>query len=348
MERKTKLSIVVPVYNVEKYLRRCLDSLAKQTLEDIEIICVNDGSKDGCLEILKEYKSKYGDKVVIIDKQNEGVWKGRLDGIKAASGEYITFTDSDDYVALDFAEKLYNKIVETNSDILICGFYRIDTDTGHVFSKEMTKHANKVIDMDKNPEDIVSINGALWNKIYKAEILKNVDNLPNPPQILEDIMFQMLTFLRVKKISFISDALYYYMVRKDSAMTSIKKEQIKSTQNAMVDLKNIYNKSEREKKLLEVIDIMAFLHFALSLMFRISYDKNSNFDEELRLNEKYLDQNFPTWRKSKYLKLSYIAMHKFSNVKVGIMKMVYSFGLYKYFLKLYSFMIDKLKVDIKW
>jgi glycosyltransferase involved in cell wall biosynthesis len=348
MKNKIKLSIIVPVYNVEKYLHRCMDSLVNQTLKDIEIICINDGSKDGCLDILKSYKEKYPDKIVIHDKQNEGVWKGRFDGIRLAGGEYITFTDSDDYVTLDYAEKLYKAARNSKADISICGFYRVDTDTQHVFSTEMTKHAGKVIDMNKNPEDILSINGALWNKIYKAEILKNMDNLPNPPKILDDMMFLLLVFLRTKRMVFISDPLYYYMVRQNSIMMTIKKEQVISTQNAMVDVKNIYSNNKQGKKLLPVLDAMAFLHFALSLMFRVSYDKSSNFSDEMKANEKYLDSNFPTWRKSKYLKLSYMLKHKCSNIKVGIMKIIYSMGLYKLFLKLYSFMIDKLKIDIKW
>ena len=106
---KKKLSIIVPCYKVEKYLPRCLDSLVNQTLEDIEIICINDGSPDNCLKILKEYQKKYKDKIVIIDKKNEGVWRGRKDGIKKATGEFIGFVDSDDYVDVTFAEKLYSK-----------------------------------------------------------------------------------------------------------------------------------------------------------------------------------------------------------------------------------------------
>ena len=105
---KPKLSIIVPCYKVEAYLPRCLDSLMNQTLEDIEVICINDGSPDNCINILKDYQKKYGKKLVIIDKKNEGVWRGRKDGVKKAHGEFIGFVDSDDYVALDYAGKLYN------------------------------------------------------------------------------------------------------------------------------------------------------------------------------------------------------------------------------------------------
>lgn len=346
---RIKVSIIVPVYKVEKYLRRSMDTLVNQTLDGVEIICINDGSPDNCLNILKEYKEKYKDKnIVIIDKQNEGVWKGRFDGIKIAKGEYIGFTDSDDYIALDYAEKLYNAAVNSQADVSVCGFYRMDTDTGHIYSTEMTKYNGKIIEMDKNPEDIMSINGALWNKLFKAEILKNMDNLKNPPRILDDMMFLLLVWLRTNKITFIGDSLYYYMVRQDSIITTIKKEQVASTENAMLEVKEIYNRSEKGKKLTTVLDSMAFLHFGISLMLRIYADKTCNFNKELKHSREYLDSNFESWRKSKYLNITYSISHKLSNIKVAIMKKVYVLNLYKLFLKFYTFMIEKLKIDIKW
>ena len=322
MEEKIKVSIIVPVYKVEKYLNRSMDSLVNQTLDGVEIICINDGSPDNCLNILKEYKEKYPNKnIVIIDKQNEGVWKGRFDVIAIAKGEYIRFTDSDDYISTDYAEKLYNAAKESDADISVCGFDRVDVDTGHVYSTEMTQFAGKVIDMKKNPEDILSINTALWNKLYKAEVLKNMHNLPNPPRIFDDMMFLLMAYLNTNKISFIGDSLYYYMVRSDSIMATIKKEQLESTEKAMLDVKKIYESEDAGKRLLPVLDTMAFLHFGISLMFRISADKTSNFKEELKKNKEYLDTNFSSWRTSEYLKLSYCMKHK-SNTKVAIMRKI--------------------------
>ena len=341
-----KVSIIVPVYKVEKYLKRSMDSLVNQTLEDIEIICINDGSPDNCLSILKEYKEKYPDKIVIIDKKNEGVWKGRFDGIAKATGEYIGFTDSDDYIALDYAEKLYNAAKKDESDISVCGFYRVDVETEHIFSTEMTGYEGKVINMDKNPEDTLSINGALWNKLYKAEILKNMNNLKNPPRILDDMMFFLLVLLNTNKITFINDSLYYYMVRSDSIVATIKKEQIASTENAMLEVREIYKKSENGKKMEELLSAMAFLHFGISLMFRISSDKQ-NFKQVLKENREFLDREFPLWRNTKYLNIIYTIKNK-SNLKVAIMKKVYVWHLYKAFLKIYKCILKTFKIDIKW
>ena len=166
-----KISIIVPCYRVEKYLPRCLESLLAQTMKDIEIICINDGSPDRCLDILNEYKKKYDDKIVVIDKKNEGIWKAREDGIKVASGKYIGFVDPDDYVSSEFVEKLYLAINNTQSDIAVCGFDRIDIDTGKRYSREMCKKNGAIINLKKQPEKLLSINAALWNKLYRAELL---------------------------------------------------------------------------------------------------------------------------------------------------------------------------------
>ena len=117
-----KVSIIVPVYNVEKYLSKCLESLINQTLKDIEIICVNDGSTDNSLSILKEYANK-DSRIKIIDKQNEGVSVARNTGIEVATGEYLIFVDSDDYLVENACEKALNTIEHNNSDICIFGHY---------------------------------------------------------------------------------------------------------------------------------------------------------------------------------------------------------------------------------
>lgn len=342
-ETKPKVSIIVPCYKVEKYLKRSMDSLVNQTLDNIELICINDGSPDNCLKILKEYQRKYTQKdIVIIDKKNEGVWKGRFDGINKAKGEYIAFVDSDDYVTTDYAEKLYNAAKEKDSDILVCGFYRVDVEDEHIYSKEMTKFASKHVDMEKNPEDILTINTALWNKLYKANVLKKIKNLDDPPKILDDMMFLLLAYLNTKKIDFIGDSLYYYMIRQDSIMAKINENQIVKTEKAMINIKKIYMKDKEGKNLIEVIDSMAFLHFGISLMLRLS--DSENFEKILEKNEKYLDENFLTWRTTKYLKMK----QKNSNNKVAFMKKVYERHQYGIFLKIYKWVLKTFKIDIKW
>ena len=346
MKSKKKVSIIVPCYKVEEYLPRCLDTLMNQTLEEIEAICINDGSPDNCLKILKKYQKKYGDKIVIIDKKNEGVWRGRKDGIKIAKGEHIGFVDSDDYVTEDFAEKLYNAAKENNADISVCGFDRIDLLTGKVYSTEMTKPKFKEIYVNKNPGLLLEINGAPWNKLYKSEILKKAHDLKNVPKILDDMMFIQLAYLNTKKIVFINDSLYRYIVRSDSIINTINLDKVPSTYNAMVEIRDYYKKEN--KKLLEYVDSNAFLHLGVSLMYRLYATKDINFKKELKKNTEFLDKNFPKWRNSSYITHKFVRENKGANKKLWIVRQFYRMNLFPFFLRCYSFMINKCKVDIKW
>lgn len=344
--KKIKLSIIVPCYKVEKYLPRCLDSLVNQTLKDIEIICINDGSPDNCINILKNYKEKYGNKIVIIDKENEGVWRGRKDGVKKAKGEFIGFVDSDDYVALDYAEKLYNAAISKNADISVCGFDRIDLDTGKLYSREMCKPESKEIIVSKNPGDMLELNGAPWNKIYKAELLKKMHDMVNVPRVLDDMMFLQLIYINANKIVFIPDSLVFYMVRKDSIINTVKKDAIKPTYESMKEVRDLYYNERPE--LIDYIDSCAFLHLGVSLMYRMSEDKTLDFKSALKENKIFLNTNFPKWKKSKYIKLSYVITHKGANFKLWIVKIFYNLGLFRLFISVYKFMIKKFGVDIKW
>ena len=342
-----KLSIIIPCYKVEEYLPRCLDSLVKQSLKEIELICINDGSPDNCLKILKDYRKKYGSKIVIIDKLNQGVWRGRMDGIKIAKGEYIGFIDSDDYVRPGFCKKLYSAAKKSDADITVCGFSRIDLETGKVYSNEMCSPKRDIV-IGRNTSDILAINGAPWNKIYKSEVLRNLTDLKNPPKVLDDMMFLLLAYLNTNTITFIPDNLICYMVRESSIVNTIRQEQLDSTYPAMLEVKKIYQKDQRKDIFLPLLEAMAYLHFGISLMFRMSYNKEGNFEKTLINNYKFLDKNFSGWRHNQYLKLPYIISHSTPNSKLGVVHLIDRLGLLGFFLRLYRFMIDKFKFDIKW
>lgn len=347
MKKELKVSVIVPVYKSEKYLKGCLDSLVNQTLENVEFICINDGSPDNCLKILNEYKEKYSN-FVIIDKKNEGVWKARLDGINAAKGKYICFLDSDDQLDSSFLEKMYNKIETTKSDISICGFKRIEYVSKKVLSKEMKFSEDRVIDMEKNPEEVISVNTALWNKIYKTSILKELNNIKNPPRILEDMMFLCLVYLNTKKITFVEDYLYNYMVIKGSAMNSLKENDISSIENSMLEVKKIYQKNNASKERMEILSSIAFLHLGISLVLRIFQNDRKMFNVEYNSILKYLNENFFEWRKTKYLNIMYNLKNGFVNGKVAIVKKMYVLHLMNPFLSVYEFITKVLKIDIKW
>lgn len=212
----TKISIIVPVYNVEKYLRKCLDSLINQTLKDIEIICINDGSTDKSLEILEEYKNR-DSRIILLNQENSGQSIARNNGIKKATGEYIGFVDPDDWVDLDYYEKLYNAASTNDTDIAVGGIIRV---TGIKkkkflnFEKEtLTDNTNLKFELCDVPEK-----SYVWNKIYKTEKLKEIGLEFEKGIFYEDCIFTPQALFYLGKIATVPNIYYYYLRRGNSTV----------------------------------------------------------------------------------------------------------------------------------
>ena len=216
-----KVSVIVPVYNMEKYLEKCMDSLVNQTLEDIEIIAINDGSKDNSLKILKAYEKKYPKKVKIIDQENGGISVARNNGLDIATGQYIGFVDSDDYVKLDMFEKLYNKIEKTKSDIVVCDFeeyHMLDNSFKYIYVVQKIKKSNLYDDVSI----INNIDYAPWNKLYKRDLFKNIRFPKNIKY--EDLNTILKTFMLASKISTVNESLYLYRITDSGETRTLNKK----------------------------------------------------------------------------------------------------------------------------
>lgn len=212
----TKVSIIVPVYNVEKYLRKCLNSLINQTLKEIEIICINDGSTDKSLEILEEYKNR-DSRIILLNQENSGQSIARNNGIKKATGEYLGFVDPDDWVDLDYYEKLYNAASTNNTDIAVGGIVRV---TGFKkkkflnFKKEtITDNTNLKFELCDVPEK-----SYVWNKIYKTEKLKEIGLEFEKGIFYEDCIFTPQALFYLGKIVTVPNIYYYYLRRGNSTV----------------------------------------------------------------------------------------------------------------------------------
>ena len=185
---KPAISVIIPVYNAQDGIKRCVDSLLNQSFKNLEIILLNDGSKDNSLNILKEYELKYSF-VRVIDKQNEGVAVTRNKGILLAEGEYIMFMDNDDFVDSDYIETFYQAIHEKNLDLVIGGYKRVNQDNQIIFSQDIQQSEwSKYIIM------------APWAKIYRTEFLKTNNLEFFDYGIGEDIIFNLAAYKTTDKI----------------------------------------------------------------------------------------------------------------------------------------------------
>ena len=198
------LSIIVPVYNVEKYLEKCLNSLVKQTYKNIEIIVVNDGSPDDSQVIIDEFIKKYPKLIFGYKKENGGLSDARNYGIKKAKGKYIMFVDSDDYVEYDYCEYLYNLIKNNNADVACCSYCINDELKDYEETINIITNENIFYSYVYEPY----IKSCVLNKIYKKSLIKNIlfDNV----RITEDIIFNSRVLPKAKKIVCSNLQKYHY------------------------------------------------------------------------------------------------------------------------------------------
>lgn len=231
---KDLVSIIVPIYNVEKYLDRCINSLVNQTYKNIEIILVDDGSPDKSGEICDMWSAK-DSRIKVIHKNNGGVADARNVGIEEANGKYISFVDSDDYVHVKFIEILYKLCVENDSDIAMCGNYITSKDED--WKNEITDYTIRKINCRDALENREIPYCVPWNKLYKSEILKKI-KYPKG-KIHEDVavIYEILYF---SKSMTITDAkLYYYYENNNSIM---RQEYNRNRLDILDVLDNAYNK----------------------------------------------------------------------------------------------------------
>lgn len=216
-----KLDVIIPVYNVEKHIKKCLDSVLVQTLEDIEIICIDDGSIDNCAAILKEYEKK-DSRITVITQKNKGLAGARNTGIKHSKSEFIMFLDSDDYYHPQMCEKMYNAIVNNSVDIAICGVepvcdvgYQLDNDWGGYLRLNFEGKQEITRDI------IEKTNVVAWNKIYKRSLIEKYNITFPPGLIFEDNPF-FFSYMNVSKnIFYLNEKLYFYVRHSNTIMAGV-------------------------------------------------------------------------------------------------------------------------------
>ena len=343
--KEIKLSIVAAVYNLEKYLPRCLDALVNQTLQEIEILCVDDGSTDSAPQIIDDYQKRYPDKIKVFHKENGGEFTTRNYGLERATGEYVTFVDTDDYVEKNWAEKLYNAAKENDADLAVCAFERIDLKTNKVVATNMTNFGNTVKEINSKDDYLLFINPAPWNKVYKREKIKDLRFLPF--RGFNDTMFLASCYTKMNKIAFIPDVLYHYYLRYDSQIHTVNEEDVKNLKKYLLEVKEIYKKTGKYEEMKYILDTFAFLHLGTSVMYRVSYDETVNMKEMLKETIKYLDENFTNWRKSPFLKFGFSLKKAFKHIAFWGVSLFYKWGIPMVYINVYRFLVDKLKIDIK-
>lgn len=288
------ISIIIPVYNVEKYLGKCIESIINQTYNNLEIILVNDGSKDGSKDICEAYKKK-DKRIIVVNKENGGLSDARNSGIKIAKGKYIGFVDSDDYIDKDMYKVLYNDIVSNEADIAICNYKKIyENDLINVEDKFNNTEIYNKVDAIRLLITGEKINDYAWNKLYKKELFENIKYPVG--KNMEDMGTTYKLFEIAERITYNEYIGYYYLQRNNSILGSINKKFILDLYEMKYD--KYSHLKEHYQQYTEILDINRLNYTKYYYMFMVDCEALDLLNVEKFKDEyKFYKLNYKKYRK---------------------------------------------------
>ncbi len=295
MENNELISVIVPVYNVSNYLKKCINSILSQTYKNFEIIIVDDGSTDGSETICDEYKNNPN--IQIIHKKNGGLSSARNEGLKRSKGKYICFIDSDDYIEGKYLEVLYEMIIRNESDVAVCGFDNVD-EKGNVLSNYKYNKKAYIYTPEKALLKMMNLNipftQCAWNKLYKKSIFCDNDLKYPEGFIYEDLATTPVAIGESNRISFVNEPLYHYVKREGSIVQS---ESFKQKEYDRIKMAEIcYNYVANKFKNIEK-EYYAFLIHQNISVYNLSLKSDKKMESEILLNK------IKKMIKGKYLKI---------------------------------------------
>lgn len=297
-----KVSVIVPIYNVEKYLEKCINSLLSQTLEDIQIILVNDGSKDNSGNIAKEYEKNNKNRIIYVEKENGGLSDARNYGLKYATGDFIAFLDSDDYIEKNAYEEMYNKAIEENADYVECDFIwefpnkiRVDKQYPYKNKKEMLSFVRVVA----------------WNKLIKRQLITD-NNLEFPKGLrYEDVEFTYKLIPFINKFAYVDKPFIHYVQRKGS-IANVQNERTAEIFTVLDNVIEFYKKNNIYEKYRDELEYNYARYLLCSSLKRMCKIKDKTIREKLLTESwKRLNSNFPNWKENVILKTVNIGKNKY-------------------------------------
>ena len=287
------VSVIVPFYNVESYIGRCLDTLVKQTLDDIEIILVNDGSKDRSKIVVDKYIKEYPEKIVYLEKENGGLSDARNFAIPYAKGEYIAFLDSDDYVNVEMYKDMYELAKRENSDMVECDFYweypdKKKEDIGVIYNgkKEMIEKVRVVA----------------WNKLIKKEILEKSKVIFPKGYRYEDVEFTYKLVPYLDKVSFLKKPCVHY-IQREGSISNNQNERNKEIFDVLEHVIEFYKEKDLYEEYKDELEYIYIRYAFCSSLLRIVKIEDQNIQQNLLdLTWEKVNTTFPEWKKNPILK----------------------------------------------
>ncbi len=288
-----KVSVIVPVYNVSKYLEKCLLSLVNQTLDDIEIIVVNDGSPDNSQDIVDKFKKEYPKKIVSLIKENGGLSDARNYGINHAKANYIGFVDGDDFVDVSMFEKMYEKAISQDFDLVVCNL-------NYVYDYDVVPTSGNIKeDTDDIKDAMVNIYPTAWNKLYKRELLNKYDLRFKKGVWFEDVEFVYRLLPYIKNIGVVDEYFYEY-VQREGAISKTYDDRLYHYIDNFNGIVKYYKDNKLFNKYYKELEY-AYVRYIYGTFVKqaLNYPKDK-FKKALKDAKYNVKNNFSKYRRNKY------------------------------------------------
>lgn len=285
----TDISIIVPVYNAEKYLKKCLDSLVNQTKKELEFILINDGSTDKSEEIIKTYKDK---RIKYFKNKNQGIGKTRNFGIEKSSGKYLMFLDSDDYFSSYACEILYKEAEKEKADLIVFDYYRVEK--GNL--NEVKIESFNATNIKDDPNLLLKVNLGPCNKIYKTDLIKNNGIKFEESLKYEDTLFVVKTIYNAQKIIKLNKFLHYYMIHEKSE-TTVRDERVFDILKIVDKIRTYLKNDELIKDSVDKLTVKILTNYTIQQRYQSDKKLAMKFIDEVF---KYLEKEIPDYKNNKY------------------------------------------------
>lgn len=289
------ISVIVPVYNVEKYLAKCLDSLVNQTHKEFEIILVNDGSTDSSQSIIESYQAQYPQRIILINQENAGQSAARNRGIQEAKGKYIYFLDSDDYIKPDTLAIMYKTAEMNKLDYVIDGFEQVDEDGIKLSTYSIPTIPHNVVFDPRTNDELFLIHNSVWNRLYVRDLIIDNDLHFMSGVWYEDLLFGHQYLIYAKRAMVINQQFYYYVQRPGSIMSSMTSEKNLDIKIVFDELIKYYKEKRVYGQYKELIEFMAINEFYIATMVRLIRTNTMDLAHQVR---DAFETSFPNYQKN--------------------------------------------------
>ena len=290
-----KVSLIIPVYNVENYLDRCLKSVEQQTCKDAEVIIINDGSTDNSYKIIDEYVARNSN-FITYKIENSGLGGARNYGLTKATGDYVIFLDSDDYIAPDCLEKFITAAQNNDSDIVVCNICDVDED-GTPIRYTTNSINNETTSIYKSPQILLDRLCA-WAKMYRKSFFEDLSYVAR--EWYEDLRLTPKLYLKADRITFIDDTLFFYVQRAGSIMNNSKALRNLEIITALEDVINYFKKNNVYDNFKEEIEFLVIQHISIAAITRVLLSNSKDKHEVIKKLEEYIS-NFDNLYQNKYI-----------------------------------------------